>query len=109
MTLNQIEIEYFCYVHSKANGIAGVIITDAEYPDRVAFSVISKLLQDFMDRFNQRWNDTSTYSKDNCMEFPLLEETMKKYQNPQEADAIMKIQKDLTETKTIMVRVLISI
>ena len=33
---------------------------------------------------------------------PSLEETLKKYQNPAEADKLMAIQKDLDETKAIM-------
>ena len=36
--------------------------------------------------------------------FPDLEELLKKYQNPREADAMTKIQTDLDETKIILVR-----
>lgn len=93
-----------CYVHVKTNGAAAVLVTDAEYPARVSFSLLSKVLIEFDDRFKGRWNDPA-YNKDQCMSSfnAHLEETLKKYQNPEEADSIMKIQKDLDDTKTIMV------
>ena len=38
------------------------------------------------------------------MPFPQLNSSLSKYQNPHEADSMMKIQKDLDETKIILVR-----
>jgi synaptobrevin family protein YKT6 len=36
------------------------------------------------------------------IEFPILESYLKKYQNPAEADSIMKVQKELDETKIVL-------
>eukprot|EP01027_Heterolobosea_sp_BB2_P010654 GEZU01015614.1.p1 GENE.GEZU01015614.1~~GEZU01015614.1.p1 ORF type:complete len:205 (+),score=63.81 GEZU01015614.1:95-709(+) len=93
--------EYFCYVHSRTNGIAVALIADAEYPSRVAFSLCSKVLQDFTDKYSGRWEDDK-YNTDYSLPYPDLEPMLQKYQNPSEADSIMKIQKELDETKTIM-------
>lgn len=37
------------------------------------------------------------------MQFPKLKDLMLKYQNPHEADSLLKVQKELDETKIIMV------
>lgn len=95
-------IEYVCYVHARTSGIAGVLIADAEYNSRVAFTLLSNVLLDYENTFNGKWSD-SQYKDDFCIKYDRLNEFLKKYQDPKEADELMKIKKDLDDTKTIMV------
>ena len=46
-------IEYMCHVQVRADNLAAVVVADAEYPQRVSFSLILKVLDDF----------TTTYPK----------------------------------------------
>lgn len=90
--------KFLVYVHLRSNGLAGVAVCDEEYPQRVAFSVLMKLQDEFLSSY-----DTEAWMK-SIGELPLncIDEMIKKYQNPQEADAIMRIQRDLDDTKVIL-------
>ncbi|KAL3763443.1 hypothetical protein ACHAWU_002016 [Discostella pseudostelligera] len=88
-----------CYVRS--DGLAGVVTTDAEYPARVAFVLLTQLL----DEFTSTLGGGSWKTMDMCVEsspFPVLEEYLVKYQDPASADKVTKIQNDLDETTTIL-------
>lgn len=75
------EKEYIIYSNKSNNKII-IIITDKDYPSRVAFSMSDYIFQ----------NDNID-----------LDKTIEKYQNPNEADQILKIQKSIDDTKFIMV------
>ncbi len=36
-------LAYVCHVHSRLDNLCGVVIADAEYPSRVAFSLLNKV------------------------------------------------------------------
>eukprot|EP01012_Entosiphon_sulcatum_P044374 TRINITY_DN5903_c0_g1_i1.p1 TRINITY_DN5903_c0_g1~~TRINITY_DN5903_c0_g1_i1.p1 ORF type:complete len:200 (+),score=49.52 TRINITY_DN5903_c0_g1_i1:143-742(+) len=99
-TRQQVEKEsYVAYVHSRTDGLAAVLTCDKDYPDRVAFVLCGKILTDF-EKFRGQFEGKCT---DHCIAgSPQLEADLVKYQDPSQADQIMKIQKDLDETRTIM-------
>lgn len=71
---------------------------DKEYPSRVAFTLLMKMQEDFMAVHAEAvWLNASQE-----VPFPALEAMIRKYQDPHEADAIMKIQRDLDDTKIIL-------
>ncbi|KFY75852.1 hypothetical protein V498_09885 [Pseudogymnoascus sp. VKM F-4517 (FW-2822)] len=79
-------------------GIVGIIMSDHEYPLLVAQSLLNKVLDEFTAKYPR-----STWSNSNpTLEFPDLTSYLAKYQDPQQADNIMKIQKELDETKVIL-------
>jgi synaptobrevin family protein YKT6 len=89
------------YSQSFAGGKLAVCVTcDKEYNSRVAFNICSLVADKFMSEFRGRWE---TVDKDNMLTWPELDLILKKYQNPAEADQIMKIQNDINNTKTVMV------
>jgi synaptobrevin family protein YKT6 len=50
------EQEYMAHVHVRNDNLAGVIISDQEYPNRVAHTLINKVLEDFSKVVpNQTW------------------------------------------------------
>lgn len=78
---------------------AGVIITDHEYPVRPAFSLLTKLLDDFAAKVPQ-----TAYASPAGISFPEAASYLQKYQDPRQADAIMRVQQELDETKIVLVR-----
>jgi len=78
-------------------GSVGVIIADQEYPVRPAFSLLTKLLEDFIAKV-----PASSYSTPAAISFPEVNTYLQKYQDPRQADAIMKVQQELDETKIIL-------
>ncbi|KAK0457668.1 snare protein YKT6 [Desarmillaria tabescens] len=93
------ENNYTAYVYNRggAEQLAGVIITDQEYPVRPAFSLLSKLLDDFTAKVPQ-----SSFSDPSSISFPDINTYLQKYQDPRQADTIMRVQQELDETKIVL-------
>lgn len=75
-----------------------MIISDKEYPSRVAFSLLNKIMDEVFTKYPQ-WKTSET------IDYPELAQYIQKYQDPQQADNIMKVQKELDETTAILVRI----
>lgn len=86
-----------CYVRS--DGLAGAVTTDLEYPARVAFVLLTQLLDEFSTAMGDSWK---TVAIPESMVFPPLEQYLAKYQDPASADKVTKIQQDLDETTQIL-------
>jgi synaptobrevin family protein YKT6 len=82
-------------------GVCGIVITDLEYPKLVAQSLLNKVLGDFKSRFPRTAYANFTQGSPQ-LEMPELKGYIQKYQNPEDADSILKIQKELDETKIVM-------
>jgi len=93
------EQEYMCHVYVRSDNLSGVVIADHEYPQRVAHTLINKMLDEFPEKCPKaQWSSV----KEGDAPFPELEQYLQKYQNPKEADAMSKIQSELDETKIIL-------
>ncbi|EMD32426.1 hypothetical protein CERSUDRAFT_88064 [Gelatoporia subvermispora B] len=93
------ENNYTAHVYNRggAEQLTAVIVTDQEYPVRPAFSLLTKLLEDFTAKV-----PTSSYSTPASISFPEINNYLQKYQDPRQADAIMRVQQELDETKIIL-------
>ncbi|KAK9234446.1 Longin-like domain-containing protein [Lipomyces kononenkoae] len=92
------ENEYIAHTYARTDGIAGVIVADKEYPIRVAYSLLNRLLDQFLTQFPRgQWSQGEVK-----LQFPELESSLLKYQNPQQADSIMRVQQELDETKIVL-------
>lgn len=107
------EKQYTFHAYASSQGVAGIIITDPTYPKMVAHGLLSKMIDEFTSA-----HPRSQYMGTNVgqLAYPQLKEYIVKYQNPEEADSIMKIQQELDATKvgaqriwTFRIRKLISI
>jgi len=87
-----------CYVRS--DGLAGSVITDAEYPARVAFVLLTQLLDEFASSVGDAWKTMDTNVESSS--YPPLEDYLIRYQDPASADKVTKIQNDLDETTNIL-------
>ena len=77
--------------------IEAVMVSDKEYPRRAAFSVLTKSLETFSTKV-----PASQYSNPSSISFPDLKEFLAQYQDPRNADSIMRLQGELDETKMVM-------
>ncbi|KAI9018442.1 Longin-like domain-containing protein [Hyaloraphidium curvatum] len=89
------------YAHARLEGLTGVLIADAEYPMRTAFSVLNKILDDFVAKVpKSRWD--SLAPSQTAQIFPELRDYLAQFQDPHAADPYLKVQKELDETKVIL-------
>lgn len=86
------------HVFTNGQGLSGVVITDKEYPQRVAFVLINRVLEEFSTYSKNEWMSASSVLKcDNLRKY------LEQYQNPRDTDAISRVQNELDETKIILV------
>uniref|UniRef100_A0A8C0ZT98 Synaptobrevin homolog YKT6 n=1 Tax=Castor canadensis TaxID=51338 RepID=A0A8C0ZT98_CASCN len=93
------EQEYLCHVYVRNDSLAGVVIADSEYPSRVAFTLLEKVLDEFskqVDRIDWPVGSPAT------IQYTALDGHLSRYQNPREADPMSKVQAELDETKIIL-------
>lgn len=94
------------HVYVRPDGLASVIVSDSEYPQRVAHTLLSKVMDDFANTYPPAvWSSMAERSG----KMASLAEALKKYQNPQEADPLMRLQKDLDDTKDILRSTLVNV
>lgn len=90
---------YMCHVYVRGDSLGAVLIADHEYPQRVAHTLITKVLDDFALKVPaELWAGGS----DNSINFQTLPAYLAKYQDPREGDALTRIQDDLDETTIIL-------
>ena len=114
------ENSYVAHVHSRpaSDGICGVLVSDTEYPTRVAFSLLNKTLDEFVikipkSKYESQVNRITTGGATQPAkgegvlnaqhDFPQAQEYLTRYQDPRQADTIMKVQQELDETKIVLV------
>jgi len=83
------------FLIKKGNGLAGTVVTDEDFPGRPARTLLSTILNDYVNDVPQ-WQNIDQQESVN---YPKLTELAKK--PLQEIDQISKIQADLNDTKQI--------
>ncbi|PIM98376.1 SNARE protein YKT6, synaptobrevin/VAMP syperfamily [Handroanthus impetiginosus] len=87
-------------VHSyNRNGLCALGFMDDHYPVRSAFSLLNQVLDEYQKNFGDSWK---TVQADNTQQWPYLSEALTKFQDPAEADKLLRIQRELDETKIIL-------
>ncbi|RYP04754.1 hypothetical protein DL764_004248 [Monosporascus ibericus] len=90
---------YVFHCYARSEGIAGVVISK-DYPPLAAHAVLSKVSDNFLTQ-NPSWKPGRPM-QDNQISFPALKEHLDTCQDPSQANSIMKIQKELDETKIVL-------
>lgn len=88
---------YIGHIYGRSDGLCGVIVADKEYTPRVAFTLLNKILDEFTTKYPtpDRWTP-------GAVPFVELKDYIVKYQDPSQADALTKVQRELDETKIIL-------
>ncbi|KAG8817813.1 palmitoyltransferase [Serendipita sp. 401] len=89
----------FLEIRQSLNGVRAlaVVITDEEYPVRPAFSLLQKVIDDFLTSVPK-----ASYSNPSSIDFPAARAYLAQYQDPKAADQIMRVQAELDETKIVL-------
>ncbi|KAF2633579.1 snare-like protein [Macroventuria anomochaeta] len=95
------EKEYTFHAYGRTEGVCGIVITDDEYPTMVAHRVLSKIVDEFVSKY-PRTAYTNFTKGSPQLSFPELKQYISQYQDPAQADSIVKIQKELDETKIVL-------
>jgi synaptobrevin family protein YKT6 len=93
--------EYTFHAYGRTEGVCGIVITDDEYPTLVAHRVLSKVVDEFVTKY-PRTAYASFQKGQTQLSFPELKTYITQYQDPAQADSIVKIQKELDETKIVL-------
>jgi len=90
---------FLCHTYVRADGLAGVVVAEKDYPPRIAFALISKTFSDYESKVGAKWKEVD---KDLDQEPEFMATELARYQDPTAADQIAKIQKDLDTVKDVM-------
>ncbi|KAK4469004.1 hypothetical protein MN116_000146 [Schistosoma mekongi] len=93
------EQAYVCHVYVRHDNLCGVLICDEEYPQRVAQTLLTKATEDFSVQYPP---DTWTNMVNGSGSCKKIDEYLQKYQDPKQADGLMRLQSELDETKVIL-------
>jgi synaptobrevin family protein YKT6 len=89
--------DFVFHVYARSQGIAGVIISDSEYPSLAAHQVLSKVVDEFLSQ-----NPSVGPNTTSPVAYPALKTYITKFQDPEQVDSIVKIQRELDETKIVL-------
>lgn len=89
------------HTYTRSEGLSCVVISDKEYPVRPAYTLINKILEEYLSLHPaSQWSGVSESSP--ALQYDKLAVYLKKYQDPSQADSIMKVQNELDETKIVL-------
>ena len=90
-----------CYCWTTKDGLSVTAICDREYPERAAFILLNQLVMDFREHFPDP-TVFQTVTDDKQLNYESLGIFLRKWQDPHEADKLMKIEKELMEVKDVI-------
>lgn len=88
-----------CHCWTSHDGISATAMTDADYPERSAYQVLNKVIMAFREQYGSGLDKVTS---DMQLSFPQLEVIMKEWQNPMEADKLLKVESTLIETQKVV-------
>jgi len=88
-----------CYCLVGSEGLGGIAICDKEYPARVAVAMLKELLAGFKGEAGTRWRSAT---EELSVKYAPLERALAEYQEPAKMDKILKLDRQLEETKDIL-------
>jgi len=93
------EGEYMVHAYASAStSLVGIAFTCQEYQQRVAHNLLTKILEDFAAQVpRSQWPVDAKVNG-----FGEIDVMLQKYQKPEEADPMTKVQNELDETKIIL-------
>ena len=86
-----------CHCWVSLDGIAATAMTDNEYDERAAATLLNKLIMEFREAFQPTGLLERDLTEDQPVQFPRLAAFMQEWQNPMEADKLLRIEHELRE------------
>ena len=100
----QVQLEKgICFAVANDDKIGVTMITDEEYPKRVAIDFLLRVHDNFKVFLGQNKNiDLNTIEKDTDLKFEYITTAIEEWQDPSKKDNIMKLQSELNDVQDIM-------
>ncbi|SCM08645.1 SNARE protein, putative [Plasmodium chabaudi chabaudi] len=89
---------------NKETDISVLVLTTKSYPMRIAFGLIDNAQRLFQQNCRGRYEHVISDLSEGALFTSELNELLKKYQNPSEADRLSRVQKDLDEVRDVMLK-----
>ncbi|CDU20066.1 hypothetical protein YYC_00536 [Plasmodium yoelii 17X] len=89
---------------NKENDISVLVLTTKSYPMRIAFGLIDNTQKIFQQKCRGQYEHIISDLSEGMLFTSELNELLKKYQNPSEADRLSRVQKDLDEVRDVMLK-----
>lgn len=97
------------YTDCRSEGICAFVVTDQEYPETAGKAAVFHIANEFTSKYPRTDFIDISKANANSIKWPELKDTLKRFQDPHEADKFMKIQSELDETKFTMHKTIESI
>eukprot|EP00806_Schmidingerella_arcuata_P002835 Macronucleus_3568.p1 GENE.Macronucleus_3568~~Macronucleus_3568.p1 ORF type:complete len:205 (+),score=59.37 Macronucleus_3568:1-615(+) len=91
-----------CHCFVSLDGIAATAMTDNEYDERAAATLLNKLIMEFREAFQPSGFFDREINEDTLVTFPRLAAILQEWQNPMEADKLLRIERELQEVQDIV-------
>lgn len=88
---------YLCHIYITNDGLSGVLLSDEQYPTRVASESLYNYVNQFVEQ-GVSWKNITTDTNYN-----FLPDYLEKIQNPAEVDKLIQIRQDLDATRDILI------
>ncbi|RKP03391.1 hypothetical protein CXG81DRAFT_9533 [Caulochytrium protostelioides] len=95
------ENNFVGHVMARNDGLTGVMVTDAEYPTRAAFSLLNRVLDEFCQKCPRTtWSQLK--AANTATHYPELKAHLVTAQDPKAADPFMRVQAEINDTKAVL-------
>jgi synaptobrevin homolog YKT6 len=95
-----IEDDYYGWAYIDSDRLGGVVMTDIEYDRRVSFSLLDRVMREYKES-ERNWDWTTI--KDPIIDIDDdIKQLVLLYQNPERVDSILKINRELDNTTTVL-------
>ena len=99
----QVQLEKgICYAIANEDKIGVTLISDEEYPKRVAIDFLLKIHDNFKTFLAQQNVNLNSIDKDTDLKFDYIATEIEAWQDPSKKDNIMKLQNELNDVQDIM-------
>ena len=99
----QVQLEKgICYAIANEDKIGVTLISDEEYPKRVAIDFLLKIHDNFKTFLAQQNVNLNSIEKDTDLKFDYIATEIEAWQDPSKKDNIMKLQNELNDVQDIM-------
>ena len=99
----QVQLEKgICYAIANEDKIGVTLISDEEYPKRVAIDFLLKIHDNFKTFLAQQNVNLNSIDEDTDLKFDYIATEIEAWQDPSKKDNIMKLQNELNDVQDIM-------
>ncbi len=99
----QVQLEKgICYAIANEDKIGVTLISDEEYPKRVAIDFLLKIHDNFKTFLAQQNVNLNSIEEDTDLKFDYIATEIEAWQDPSKKDNIMKLQNELNDVQDIM-------